>query len=69
MAKFDPNKPVISHWAPDQSTVLAAAAAVESLARWQHCDCGCPNQCSPADKESVDFLRIAAMIRVKLLPE
>lgn len=48
---------------------MAASAAVEALARWEFCDCGGPKQRSPADKESVDFLRIAAFLRLELLDQ
>ena len=67
MTKFDPNNVKIPTWSPGKETIMAASAAVESLIRWEHCDCGCPQQRSPADRESVDFLRIAAFIRTELL--
>lgn len=68
MAKFTPtDKPMFRY--PDRETVLAASSAVEALARWIPCDCGCPNKQTVADKESADFLRIASFIRVELLKD
>ena len=69
MTKFIPNKLTQHTWQPNAETIMAASAAVEALAKWEHCDCGCPNQRSPADAESVDFLRIAAFLRIELLPQ
>jgi len=67
MAKFNSNNIEIPKWNPSHDTVMTASAAVENLVKWQYCDCGCPNQRSPAGAQSVDFLRIAAFIRVELL--
>lgn len=67
MTKFNTNTVDIPKWAPNVDTVMAASAAVGALVRWEFCDCGCPNQRSPADKESVDFLRIAAHLRMEFL--
>lgn len=69
MTKFDPNAVSISNWNPDVETIMAASAAIESLVRWEFCDCGCPQQRNPADSQSVDFLRIAAFLRIELLPQ
>lgn len=69
MTKFNPAAEYLSKWAPSRETIMAASAAIEDLARWEPCDCGCPNQRSPADKESVDFLRIAAFLRIELMPQ
>ena len=65
MTKFVPNRPTLSR--PDRKTVLEASKAVEALAKWIPCDCGCPNKRTVADSESANFLRIAAFIRVELL--
>lgn len=67
MTKFIPNN--LSYTPPkfDNATVLAASAAIESLVKWEYCDCGCPQQRRVADPQSADFLRIAARIRVELL--
>ena len=53
---------------PDENIVLQAAQAVENLVEWEHCDCGCPQQRSPKSRKDVELLRIAAFIRVNLLP-
>lgn len=67
MTKFDPKNVKIPTWEPDTETIMAASAAVEALVKWEFCDCGCPQQRSPASKEDVDMLRIAAFIRIELL--
>lgn len=69
MTKFDPNNVKTSAMLLNEKTVLAASAAVEALVKWEFCDCGCPQQRSPADTESVIFLRIAAFLRTELLPQ
>lgn len=68
MTKFNPNSFYSPTWNPSYDTIMAASAAVEGLIKWQPCDCGCPQQRKPANKEGVDLLRIAAFIRVELLP-
>lgn len=67
MTKFDPTAKYSPKWSPTKETIMAASAAVEALVKWEFCDCGCPQQRSPASKEDVDMLRIAAYIRVELL--
>ena len=67
MTKFNPEYSKAPLWFPDKETIMAASAAVEALVKWDFCDCGCPQQRSPASKEDVDMLRIAAYIRVELL--
>lgn len=54
---------------PSKQTVMRASNAIEALVKWEFCDCGCPQQRSPASKEDVDLLRIAAFIRVELLDD
>lgn len=69
MTKFIPNLVTPTMRQPSEETIMAASAAVEALAKWKYCDCGCPNQRSPADSKSVDYLRIAAFLRIELLPK
>lgn len=49
--------------------VLLASAAIESLVKWEFCDCGCPNQKSPASNKDCELLRLAAFLRVTYLPD
>lgn len=49
--------------------VLLASKILEDAVEWQHCDCGCPDQRSPASAKDAALLIIAAYIRVNLLSE
>lgn len=66
MSTFNSNKPISKAW-PSKDAVLAASKAVEALVEWEFCDCGCPQQRSPASREAVDYLRIASFIRIELM--
>lgn len=39
-----------------------------SRAKWEACDCGCPNAKRPVDAASVAWIRAAAMVRAALHP-
>lgn len=52
-----------------KSVVMEASNAVEALVEWEPCDCGCPNKRSPKNLKSIDLLRIAAFLRLELLPQ
>jgi hypothetical protein len=67
MSKFIPNQQGYNPPKFDKDTVMAASAAIESLVKWEYCDCGCPQQRKASNAEAVDFLRIASFIRVELL--
>lgn len=53
----------------DNETVMLASKAIEDLVMWEYCDCGCPQQRSPATPLDCDLLRLAAHIRIEFIKD